>query len=90
MLAARAEGVGSSLTSVLLFENDTVLDVLGVPAGEGWLMSSCVTFGYPTGRWGVAARRPAHEVAYRNRWGADVGLSIDTPLWPDRDVPPAG
>ena len=89
MLAARAEGVGSSLTSVLLFENDTVLDVLGVPAGEGWLMSSCVTFGYPTGRWGVAARRPAHEVAYRNRWGTDVGLSIDAPLWPDRDVPPA-
>lgn len=89
MLAARAEGVGSSLTSVLLFENDTVLDVLGVPSGEGWLMSSCVTFGYPTGRWGVAARRPAHEVAYRNRWGTDVGLSIDAPLWPDRDVPPA-
>ena len=88
MLAARAEGVGSSLTSVLLFENDTVLDVLGVPSGEGWLMSSCVTFGYPTGRWGVAARRPAHEVAYRNRWGTDVGLSIDAPLWPDRDVPP--
>jgi len=58
MLAARAEGVGASLTSVLLFENDAVLEVLGVPAGEGWLMSSCATFGYPTGRWGVADRRP--------------------------------
>ena len=83
MLAARAEGVGSSLTSVLLFENDAVLEVLGVPAGEGWQMSSCVTFGYPTGRWGVAERRPAHEVAFRNRWGTDLGFTIDGPLWPD-------
>ena len=82
MLAARAEGVGASLTSVLLFENDAVLEVLGVPAGEGWLMSSCATFGYPTGRWGVADRRPAHEVAFRNQWGNDVGLTIDEPLWP--------
>ena len=64
-----------------------VLDVLGVPSGEGWLVSSCVTFGYPTGRWGVAARRPAHEVAYRNRWGTDVGLSIDAPV-ARPDVPP--
>ena len=81
-LAARAEGVGSSLTSVLLFRQPEVLSLLGVPDGEGWLMACCVTFGYPTGRWGVAARRPAHEVTYRNRWGAEAGFRVDEPLWP--------
>jgi nitroreductase len=82
MLAARAEGVGSSLTSVFMFQIDTVLEILGVPKDEGWLFSSCVTMGYPTGRWGVAPRTPVHEVTYRNHWGAPVGFTIDEPLWP--------
>ena len=82
MLAARAEGVGSSLTSVFLFELAKVLEVLGVPSEEGWLFSSCVTFGYPTGVWGVSPRRPVHEVSYRNHWGTDVGFTITKPLWP--------
>jgi nitroreductase len=81
MLAARAEGVGSSLTSVFMFRLDDVLEVLGVPRGEGWLFASCVTFGYPTGRWGVAPRRPAHEVSFRNRWGAPLGFEVPGPLW---------
>jgi nitroreductase len=80
-LAARAEGVGSALTSAMLFRSQEVLDILGVPRDQGWLFASCVTFGYPTGRWGVAPRRPAHEVAYRNRWGGDVGFRIPDPLW---------
>jgi nitroreductase len=82
MLAARAEGVGTSLTSVFFFQIDKVLDILGVPKDEGWLFSSCVTFGYPTGRWGVAARRPVHEVSFRNRWGESLGFEIAGPLWP--------
>jgi nitroreductase len=81
MLAARAEGVGSSMTSVFFFQLDAVLDILGVPKADGWIFSSCVTFGYPTGRWGVAPRRPAHEVSYRNHWGTPVGLDIPEPLW---------
>jgi nitroreductase len=81
MLAARAEGVGASLTSVFFFQLDAVLEILGVPKEEGWLFSSCVTFGYPTGRWGVAPRRPVHEVAFRNHWGAPLGIDIPEPLW---------
>ena len=81
MLAARAEGVGTALTSVFFFEIDAVLEILGVPKEEGWLFSSCVTFGYPTGRWGVAARRPVHEVSFRNRWGTGLGYEIPEPLW---------
>jgi nitroreductase len=85
-LAARAEGIGTALTTVLgHFKSDETLDILGVPSGHGWQMACCVSFGYPTGRWGVAARRPAHDVAYRNAWGTDLGLRIPDPLWPAHD-----
>ena len=81
-LAARAEGVGSALTSVLFMRAADVTRILGVPEGEGWHMHCCITFGYPTGRWGVAARRPVHEVTFRNRWGAPAGFEVAEPLWP--------
>jgi nitroreductase len=81
-LAARAEGVGSALTSVLLFQQADVLEVLGVPSDQGWNFSACVTFGYPMGRWGVAPRVPVHQVAHRNRWGAPLGFEVPAPLWP--------
>jgi len=86
-LAARAEGVGSALTSVLgIFHDAEAMEILGVPAGKGWTMSCCVSFGYPTGRWGIAPRRPVHEVAYRNAWGSDVGLEVSEPLWSPSDT----
>jgi nitroreductase len=81
MLAARALGVGSALTSVLFMRQQEVLDILHVPSDQGWHMSCCVTFGYPTGRWGVAARLPAHEVSYRDHWGEPVGFEMPDPLW---------
>ncbi len=82
-LAARAHGVGSSLTAVLGFWHpDETFEILGVPTDEQWIMACCVSFGYPTGRWGVARRRPVQEVAYRNRWGAPIGFTVDEPLWP--------
>ena len=82
MLAARTEGIGSCLTAVLSgFHLDEVLELLGVPRDAGWACSACVSLGYPTGRWGVAVRRPAHEVTYRNRWGTPSGFTDDGPLW---------
>jgi nitroreductase len=81
-LAARAQGVGSALTSVLgIFHGQQTLEILGVPENKGWNMACCVSFGYPRGRWGLAVRRPVQEVAYRNQWGADVGLDLAGPLW---------
>jgi nitroreductase len=81
-LAARAEGVGSALTTILgIFHKAETFEALGVPADRGWEMACCVSFGYPTGKWGIAARRPVHEVAYRNSWGSDLGLDIPAPLW---------
>jgi nitroreductase len=82
MLAARGEGVGSALTSAMLFKAAETLEVLGVPTDEGWHMSACVTFGYPTGRWGVAARTPVEEVTFKNAWGRPLDFVVDGPLWP--------
>jgi nitroreductase len=85
-LAARAEGVGSALTSVLgIFHGEAAMQILGVPPGKGWTMACCVSFGYPTGRWGVAPRRPVQEVAYRNSWGTDIGFDVSEPLWSSGD-----
>ena len=82
-LAARADGVGSALTTVLsFFAKDEVLEILGVPKEEGWMNACCVSFGYPTGRWGVPERRPVHEVAARNRWDGPLGFEVPTALWP--------
>ncbi|MBW8803185.1 MAG: nitroreductase family protein [Catenulisporales bacterium] len=81
-LAARAQGVGSALTSILGTVHDSrVKEILGVPADEEWKQACCVSFGYPTGRWAVAPRRPAHEVAFRNGWDEPVGFTVDEPLW---------
>jgi nitroreductase len=85
MLAARAEGVGSTLTMFLNSHHDEVVALLGVPADEGWRMLACVTLGYPTGRWGIAPRRPAHEVTFRNRWGTPPGFEVQNPLWRPQD-----
>jgi nitroreductase len=82
MLAARAEGIGSTLTAVMQsFCADEVFALLGVPADEGWYMHGAIPMGYPRGRWGVAARKPLHGLrratagrvtwasAYRSRCG---------------------
>ncbi len=82
MLAARAEGVGTCLTTVLgLFHGEEALEILGVPADKGWIMAGCISMGYPTGPWGVAARRPVHEVAARNHWDQPLGVEVPDPLW---------
>lgn len=82
-LAARAEGVGSALTVVLgIFHGPEANAALKVPVDEGWIMACCVSFGYPTGRWAVAPRRPVHEVSSRNAWGGTLGFEVPDPLWP--------
>ena len=85
MLAARAEGTGSAITSLLGFRKARAFGILGVPDDENWEFACLVPMGYPTGRWGVAPRRPAHEVAFRSQWGTPLGIEIPAPLWPPRD-----
>ena len=83
MLAARAEGIGSTLTGMLQsYFADEVFDILGVPKDAGWYLHGIIPMGYPTGKWGVAPRRPVHEVAARNSWQGDLGFTVPEPLWP--------
>lgn len=83
MLAARAEGVGSTYTSILGHGGgEEVLALLGVPADQGWTMTARIAMGYPTGRWGVAARTPVDEVAARNHWDGPLGFEVPEALWP--------
>ena len=82
MLAARAEGIGSTLIGFLqtYFANE-VMEILGVPKDAGWYMHGVVPMGYPLGKWGIGARKPVHEVAARNRWDGDPGFTVPEPLW---------
>ncbi|MEO1063921.1 MAG: ribose 5-phosphate isomerase B [Actinomycetota bacterium] len=81
-LAARAEGVGSTITTLLRGHRAEVEDLLGVPDDGEWIMHAMIPMGYPLGRWGVAERRPAHESTYSERWGASPDWQVDQPLWP--------
>ncbi|WP_326566165.1 nitroreductase family protein [Amycolatopsis rhabdoformis] len=82
MLAARAEGIGGVLSTLLRFEESTVAELLAVPEDEGWQLGAMMAFGYPLGRWGIAAkRRPVHEVARRNGWTGEFGVEVPEPLW---------
>lgn len=86
MLAARAEGVGSTMTTILaVYCKDEVHEILSVPKDAGWSIQAVIPMGYPKGRWGIAHRRqPVHEVAARNGWQGDLGFSVPEPLWPRR------
>lgn len=83
MLAARAEGVGSTLTGMLHSRvSDEMMTLLNVPAEEDWVMHGAIPMGFPLGKWGVAERMPIQDVASRNLWGGDSGIALDAPLWP--------
>lgn len=83
MLAARAEGIGSTLTGMIQsFFSAEAMDILGVPKDSGWYMHGVIPMGYPVGKWGVAPRKPVHEVAARNSWNGDLGFTVPEPLWP--------
>ena len=83
MLAARGHGVGTTLTTILgTFQGAALAELLGVPTDRGWVNAAAVPCGYPTGRWGVASRRPAHEVVHHDRWGQPPAWTVPEPLWP--------
>jgi nitroreductase len=83
MLAARGEGVGTCLTTILgNFKSPETLDLLGVPGDRGWELAAAVSCGYPLGRWDVAERKPVEDVSYSDRWGVPLGFEVGGPLWP--------
>lgn len=82
MLAARAHGVGTCLTTILgTFEQEAVFDLLEVPDEKGWQLSAAVSCGYPLGRWDVAKRAPVERVSFSNRWGSPLQFEVNGPRW---------
>lgn len=68
MLAARAYGVGSTLTTLYVGHEDDVRELLGLPADA--LTMGLIPLGYPArGRWAQPKRRPLKEVVHWNQWG---------------------
>ena len=67
MLAARAFGIGSALTTIHRQREDEVRALLGIP--EDVQTAALIPLGYPRGRWGVGRRRPVEEVVYADTWG---------------------
>jgi nitroreductase len=67
MLAARALGLGTTLTTIHLEHEADVKEVLGIP--EDVATYCIIPVGYPLGRWGEARRKPVSEIAYQDRWG---------------------
>jgi len=67
MLAARALGVGSCLTTIHGFRDAQVKALLGIP--EGVETAALIPLGYPRGKFGRPPRRPLGEVAFAEHWG---------------------
>ena len=68
-LAARAYGIGTSLTTLYGGHEDELRELLGLPADA--LTMALIPMGYPArGRWAEPKRRPVEEVVHWNRWGA--------------------
>lgn len=69
ILAARAHGAGTTLTTLYSGQEDEVRDLLGLPGDA--LTMGLLPRGYPArGRWAQPKRRPVEEVTHWNRWGA--------------------
>jgi nitroreductase len=67
MLAARALGVGSCLTTIHKYRDAQVKELLGIPADVE--TAALIPLGYPLGKFGRPPRRPLSEVAHWDGWG---------------------
>jgi nitroreductase len=67
MLAARAVGLGTTLTTLHRTHDAEVKELLGIPEGHDAL--AMIPMGWPRGKWGTGPRRPVEEVTYWDAWG---------------------
>jgi nitroreductase len=67
MLAARALGIGSTITSIGGSHEEDVHRLLGIPGGMD--ATCCIPLGWPAGKFGSAQRKPLREIAYVDRFG---------------------
>src|SRR5437868_8463017 len=67
LLAARALGLGATLTTLYLQFEKEVEAALGLPPDVH--SYALISIGYPMGRFGPVRRAPLTEVVFENRWG---------------------
>ena len=67
ILACRALGLGTLITTNHIRCEDEVKALLGIP--DEIATYALMPIGYPRGKFGPLARRPVAEVAYADRWG---------------------
>jgi nitroreductase len=67
MLAARALGIGSCLTTIHRYRDAQVKELLGIPPNIE--TAALIPLGYPLGKFGRPPRRPLGEVAFADHWG---------------------
>jgi nitroreductase len=70
LLAARALGLGSCLTTIHRFRDQLVRELLGIP--PEFETAALIPLGWPLGKFGRPPRRPFSEVTYADRWGAPL------------------
>jgi len=67
LLACRGLGLGASLTTMRQLFEDELQTRLGIPETYG--VVALIPIGFPQGKFGPVARRPAPEVTHFDRWG---------------------
>ena len=67
ILAARAHGLGTVLTTVYRIHEDELRELCGIP--DRYEVVALLPLGHPRGKWGVAPRRPAESLTSWNRFG---------------------
>ncbi len=68
LLAARAFGVGGTITTLHAQVDDRVHELLGIP--DTAQIVYCLPLGYPRGTFGSVQRKPLSEVCSYDRWGS--------------------
>jgi nitroreductase len=69
-LAARAYGLGTSITGLHQMYEEAVDRLIGVPIT--YKNEVLIPMGYPKGRWARPARKAAVDVTFFNKWGVTV------------------
>jgi nitroreductase len=69
MLAARALGLGTTLTTLHKHHDADVKELLGIPDGVETM--SLIPMGWPKGNFGTGPRRPVEEVTHWDAWGSN-------------------
>jgi nitroreductase len=67
ILACRALGLGTLITTNHLLYEDEARAILGLP--DDVFTFALMPIGYPQGKYGPLSRRPVAEVAFADRWG---------------------